>query len=693
MRWLRHPSFAILLVALAAPATLAGEPTPPAAPPAAPAALVHPAPIAELFKPLLYRYYSLSPDGRYLGETALVDKADADRVEQVRDIADLKKLRLPDQTVMVTDLKTRKYLDLSADRAGVWISNVHWLDARSFAWHVVDRRRGEYRIDVNELGEDAEGNLAITRTRTLGKNAYLLDSAPSADRRLLVGVIDGDGETVYRIDAKQPIYLQLTPANRIAGPFRGVQHWAVDLAGEVRAVGLHRRGDMLRILVRDVPGGPWRTVVTLPDDDTNAAESSHLVGIMPGSDQLLVITDRGTDKKVLREVDPKTGKLGRIVIGDSVNDVSAVLRDPRDDRVVGALLNDNETRTRYIDAEVERMQAEAAKLLPRWRPRVINYSADRQHAIVFTGQSDDPGRYYYLALGKGKPLLIETAAPWLDGRRLARSQPIELKARDGLTIHGQFTPPLDPAAKPPLVVMPHGGPFGIRDYLYYDPDVQFLASRGYAVLQVDFRGSGGYGREFMQAGFGRWGKEMQFDLLDALDHVAAKGWVDAQRVCVYGASYGGYAAMMSIIQQPQRFRCGVTYAGVSDLTLLFRSDELHDAAFIGEALTDFLRKAIGDPEKEKAELQARSPAYIGKGIQRPVLIAHGDSDTRAEPEHAWRLRSAIEAGGGKPEWIMAKGEGHGFKLKENVQAFYTTLEAFLAKHLGAAAPAPATASR
>lgn len=683
--WRRACALAVALAA--AQAQVGAAPAAPAtgsAPPGAPA----PAPVAprDLFRTLLTRSYWLSPNGHYLLEIAIADKGDADRLGSVRSSEDLAKLQLPDQRIYLTDLKTMRYVEVSKPRAGVWVSDVRWLDGDSFVWHSLDRRRGRRTIEAYDVSVDAAGDVALGALRVLGEDAYLLEAPPGAEGRVLVVHLDEQGETVYRVDPRQALFVQMTPANAVAGPFQGVQRWVFDDAGEVRAVGLWRGVDELRVLVRTARGVPWRRCATLPATDL---DTTDLVGI-DARGALLVITNHGSDKRVLRELDPATGALGPVLIGDARNDVAQALRDPRDGRVVGAALNDDETRTRFIDRSVERLQAEVEKLMPRGRPRLLSYSADRQHTISFSGGPDDPGRYHYVSLAKQKAFLIETAAPWLEGKRLVRSEPIELKARDGLTIYGQFTRPLGAPVKPPLVVMPHGGPFGIRDYLRYDPEVQFLATRGYAVLQVDFRGSGGYGREFQQAGFRRWGAEMQDDLIDALDWVAARGWIDAGRVCAFGGSYGGYAAMMGVIQHPERFRCAVTYAGVSDLTLLFRTEEWRDFPFAeGDAL-EYLRQAVGDPDKEREALRARSPAYIAKGIRRPVFIAHGDADVRAEPEHAWRLRAEIEDGGGKVEWFMAKGEGHGFRLMENIDAFYGQLERFLGEQLAVQAP-PAAA--
>ncbi len=230
-------------------------------------------------------------------------------------------------------------------------------------------------------------------------------------------------------------------------------------------------------------------------------------------------------------------------------------------------------------------------------------------------------------------------------------------------------------SKVPLVLMPHGGPFDIADTWRYDNDAQFLASRGYAVLQVNFRGSGGRGDNFVKAGYREWSGKIQDDLVDGVRWAVAQGEVDGRRMCVYGASFGGYSALMLAAREPALFKCAVGYIGVYDLTLLARPEnnrlDTFRAAYIG--------KTVG---ADKAALEKASPVTLAANITAPVLLVHGGKDKRAPVEHAEAMRAALVKAGRPPEWFLAPNEGHGFYDTKNVTEFYQRLETFLAKHLG-----------
>ncbi|MCW8998770.1 MAG: S9 family peptidase, partial [Kangiellaceae bacterium] len=251
---------------------------------------------------------------------------------------------------------------------------------------------------------------------------------------------------------------------------------------------------------------------------------------------------------------------------------------------------------------------------------------------------------------------------------------------DGLTIHGYLTIPRDSEGKNlPLIVNPHGGPFGVRDSWGYNPEHQFFASRGYATVQVNYRGSGGYGRNFEQAGYGgKWGAEMQHDITDAIKHLVKEGTVDPKKVCIYGASYGGYATMAGLTFTPDLYQCGINYVGVTDVGMLFTTMPKH-----WEPLKEVMKVQIGDPE-DKELMDRMSPlAHVDK-IKAPLMIVHGAKDPRVVKKHATELRSALEDRGielNDDEWIMKLNEGHGFRKEENRIELYQKMEKFLAKHL------------
>lgn len=257
-------------------------------------------------------------------------------------------------------------------------------------------------------------------------------------------------------------------------------------------------------------------------------------------------------------------------------------------------------------------------------------------------------------------------------------EPFEFSARDGMKIRGYLTTPQGPSAKQlPMIVLVHGGPHGVYDSFGFDFEAQLFASRGYAVLQVNYRGSGGRGRAFQAAGYGRWGREMQDDITDGVRWAISDGVADPKRICIYGGSYGAYAALTGAFREPDLFRCAVGMAGVYDLPLMFEKGDIQTI----ERGVNYLKLAIGT---DIEELKRRSPVYNADKIRVPVLLLHGKVDERAPYEHAKRMRAALGKVGNSPEWSTEWGEGHGFFDEANRASAYELMLTFFAKHLGAA---------
>lgn len=296
--------------------------------------------------------------------------------------------------------------------------------------------------------------------------------------------------------------------------------------------------------------------------------------------------------------------------------------------------------------------------------------------VLFSVRSDrDAGTYYLFDRQTNGARLLFASKAELDPKQMAERRPVKFKARDGLTIHGFLTlPRRADGAPPPLVLMPHSGPFPDRDQWYFDTDAQFLASRGYAVLQLNFRGSSGRGPAFREAGLREWHGKIPDDLLDGVRWVIGQKQVDARRICVYGASFGAYLAMMVAAREPELFKCAVGYAGVYDLKRLRQTKFELDAP-----LAATFDKEVG---KEISEQPLYSPVGQARKIKAAVLLVHGGRDKRAGIEHANDMRAALSDAGRPPEWFVAPDEGHGFFGTRNLSAFYQRLEAFLARHLG-----------
>ncbi|HET7921118.1 MAG TPA: S9 family peptidase [Gammaproteobacteria bacterium] len=309
---------------------------------------------------------------------------------------------------------------------------------------------------------------------------------------------------------------------------------------------------------------------------------------------------------------------------------------------------------------------------------VTSKTADGKQAVVLVRSDRNPGSYYYFNAATGKVQFLFNAKSGIDPEQMAAMKPVTFKSRDGLTIHGYLTLPRGQSKNLPLIIHPHGGPFTIRDEWQFDPEVQYLAYHGYAVLQVNYRGSGGYGLAFQQAGYKQWGGTMQDDLTDATHWAIDQGIADPKRICIYGASYGGYASLEGVVKEPDLYQCAVGYAGVYDLVLL--RDSANNLQ--RRSLIPFMKSTLGDDE---AVLKAHSPVFNVKRIKADLMLAHGGADHTVDIKHADELRSALDKIGKHYEWLYYPNEGHGFYTTEHQVVFYNKLLDFLDKEIGAGA--------
>jgi len=309
--------------------------------------------------------------------------------------------------------------------------------------------------------------------------------------------------------------------------------------------------------------------------------------------------------------------------------------------------------------------------------RFISGTRDGQRSIVYVYADADPGTFYLYDHQANKLSLLLPCAPWIDPTQMAGKQPVEFAARDGLKLHGYVSlPPGGENAKHlPMVVYVHGGPFGIYDTWDFDPMVQVMATRGYAVLQVNFRGSGGLGDKFMAAGYHEWGGKMQDDVTDATRWAIAQGIADPQRICIFGASYGGYAALEGAVKEPDLYQCAIGYVGIYDLALMSYRGDIPQSVN-GER---FLEKTLG---KDTNALSQRSPINQLDQLKAKVMLVVGGKDERVPPTQGENLHSALLKRNIQHEWLYKPGEMHGFYDEANNTEFYTKLVQFLAASIG-----------
>lgn len=417
----------------------------------------------------------------------------------------------------------------------------------------------------------------------------------------------------------------------------------------------NRRGTVVSMFTR-APGAPdWTLYRKLRRDEMRRFSDLDIVGSTPEAGVLLVASQRdGDNGKALRRFDLNKLELSDAVVAKPGRDITGVFMDEHSRLIAASFTED---RNDYLFFEPG-LKTQFDQLSAVFRNDAnlgfVDVSLDHKRFVLSTTNPTDPGSLWFYDAAGSLNLLGQTK-PWLNGR-LSPMSILKLKSRDGLDLTAYLTLPIGEATGPrPLVVVPHGGP-ELRDDYSFDIFVQAFAARGWAVLQVNFRGSGGYGRAFAEAGRKRWGVEMQNDVEDALAAALATGKVDARRVAICGASYGGYSALMGAVKTPAAYRAVVSIAGVSHLDDFLANAREEDGA--DSPTYQYWVKTIGDPVADKALLAASSPALRAREIKAPVLLIHGNLDTIVPVEQSKTMNRALKAAGVSVKYNQIAWVGH-----------------------------------
>ncbi|MEP7299711.1 MAG: S9 family peptidase, partial [Burkholderiales bacterium] len=429
---------------------------------------------------------------------------------------------------------------------------------------------------------------------------------------------------------------------------------------------------------RDGAATPWRKI------SSAQGEAPRIIPAGFDADgSLLVYANLGSDKFKLYEFDPVAGKPTTLVLEHPLVDLDTgtLLTRLSDHRIVGMRIEADKPEVAWFDQTYAGLQKLLDASLPSGNFNQVRLLDDGKVSIFSSGDRD-PGQYYLFDPKIKRLEEVLRPQDWIKPELMAATQVVRYKARDGMEIPGYLTLPQGrPASKLPLVALIHGGPW-VRDHWGFDPDVQFLANRGYAVFQPNYRGSTGFGSRHYSSSFKQFGQSMQDDITDGVRHLIDKGIVDRDRMCISGGSYGGYATMMGLVKEPDLFKCGIDEAGVVDLIWLQELGYTDYNQGDPDAAEAFQKVAVGDVKADRAMLEKYSPRLHADQIKAPVLIVHAVRDQRVPIAHAEAMRDALKAAGKTYEWVVYADEAHGFTRIENRIDRYSKIEAFLRKHLG-----------
>ncbi|MGY1459516.1 alpha/beta hydrolase family protein [Luteimonas sp. A649] len=546
------------------------------------------------------------------------------------------------------------------------------LDAPRETGEIYTARATDRRSDIlvgQSLYAPELGSRITTGKRTEMVWAELVDALPGSENEVIIAV-GGFGEDPYtRAERMHVVTGRRAPITR--APVRNGSY-VTDNTGAVRAAWGANVDNSIKTYTRKDEGAEW----VLFNDEASHGVSRIPLGFSPDNATLYLRSQRIAGTSIIEGLDMATGERS-VVLADDGAEPEAILHDPVSGMPVGVRYMDGKPRTAFFEpgSAAERQYRSLEAAFPGHSVLVTSSTKDGRSVLVYAWSDRNSGDYFTFDTVAKKAAYVMSARSWHDPERMAAMRPVSLTARDGLPLAGYLTlPPGSEGRSLPTVVMPHGGPYGVFDRWGFDTDVQLLAAAGYAVLQVNYRGSGNHGRAFQEAGAREWGGKMQDDVTDATRWAIAEGIADPARICIHGGSYGGYAALMGVAKEPDLYRCASGYVGVYDLPEM-QATTARDSRRLGNWSSEW----VGS---DAAKLAEASPNRFADRIKVPVLLAAGGEDRIAPVEHTKKMERALAKAGVPVEALYYPTEGHGFYVEANRRDYYTRLLAFLNLHLG-----------
>ena len=609
----------------------------------------------------------LSPKGDYLSIRSKVNG------KNTLGVIDLKAFKLINAVRFETNAQVGSYHWVSEDRIVLEKEYIKgWQDFPSYHGELfgIDADGGNGRYLVGYQGEQQVGSRLKKATPLMG-TSYVLDPLVDDPKNMLIVTYPWSGSTepyvqVYKVDVKRGTRRKVTRA-----PVRDARY-LTDHDGYVRfAVSSSDYIDQ-NVYIRSKKDKEWSTF----DLENQGISHLRLHGLDNSGQYLYASGSKNEAPKGLYKIHIESKKV-ELVHQDEVVDPSKVWIDDGTKELFAVEYEAGYPTYVFLDKQAT-MTKRLRSLLATFegeQVRIVSSTRDGSVSIVKTLSDTNPGSYYLYDGNKNKLSFLFSSRSWINKDLMAESKPINFKSRDGKTIYGYLTLPSNREHKNlPLVVMPHGGPHGPRDWWEWDADAQLLANRGIAVLKVNFRGSGGFGPGFEFLGHQRWGSAIQHDIIDGVNFVVEQGYVNKDNMCIMGASFGGYSALQSAIIEPDLFKCAIGVVGVYNLPMMFTEGDIADR----DSGQRYLTEVLG---KDEAKLKAYSPSYNVEKLKAPVLIVHGGEDERAPIEQAESIIDALKKANHPHQYMLLENEGHGFYKPEHRAKYYNNVLAFLDKHL------------
>lgn len=588
--------------------------------------------------------YKLSPDGKHIAYAAPYER------------------RL---NIFVMDVETKKPVRITSETER---------DIAGYFWG--NNNRILFLKDVNGdenyqlYGINVDGTNALPLAAFDDVRVELIDDLPHLEKEIIIGLNKNNPQVFdpYRLDIETGELTQLAqnPGN--------ILDWMTDHDGKLR-VAMAQDGTDRILLYRDTEDDEFVAILT-----TDFKESVSPFIFSVDNKRLYAGSNIGRDKMALVEFDPQEAKEVKVIYQHDMYDISNVSYSRKNKKILGITYEAHDGDKRHYLEDSYKKNIETIQQKVGDKPFYITSENRNEDVQVIRTYSDKSyGTYYIYDKKKDELTLLAEISPWLDENTMGDVFCVNYKSRDGWDIEAYLTLPkgytLETAKSLPVIVNPHGGPWA-RDSWGFNPEVQFLANRGYAVFQMNFRGSTGFGRKFLEASYKQWGLSMQDDITDGVNWLIEKGIADAKKVAIYGASYGGYAVLAGLAFTPDLYACGIDYVGVSNIFTLLASIPPY-----WKPMLEMMYEQVGDPEKDKDLLERISPVFHSDKIKAPLFIAQGANDPRVNKAESDQMVEAMKKRGIEVQYMVKDDEGHGFYNEENRFDFYRAMEKFLSEHL------------